>query len=296
MTTSSSFLTRLQDTHPHSTALLHVFAPLLQAQKALAQTKDAEDMVLPAFDALSFTGGKSWMQASELPCTDAFLKKAVTRLANESAKVLPQQKEAFDALKSHLHKNLLDARLLAQYRMQGALPKAKSWAKKQQLPQEPAAMLAMLLGGAVAQQVRHAASKQDLASWNKGYCPICGSLPHGSLLKDTEGARFLQCSLCAHEWRYARTACPICKQQDSTHLDIFFTEDHPEERAEACALCKHYLLALDTRKLADSDPPLELYLLCMAPLDILMQEKGYISASAATIKPPDTEKKRHTVS
>ena len=107
---------------------------------------------------------------------------------------------------------------------------------------------------------------------------MCGSPAHATCLRGKEGRRFLQCSLCRHEWRFSRSVCPSCAQESIQNLLVFHLDGKPEERAEACDACKRYLLGQDQRELADA-VPLELAVLCMLPFDLMMQEKGYLPAA-----------------
>lgn len=273
MPLSRSSIARLAKKHPHSAGLIKVFAPFLRVRNKLAAS--GEQVVLPPLDPASFAAGKPWMQTREFPYSDALLRKAITQFTNAAAKALPAQAEAFAGLKDYLRRTPSAAKDLVGFRLEGQLSTIKNWAKKHGQPQDAAALLATLLSAAMARHIRIAAQEHTLPAWNKGYCPLCGSLPQGSVLKHTEGYRYLHCSLCGHQWQYARTACPACEQGDSKNIPLFFLEDHPEERAEACTVCNQYLLGLDTRKMADSEPPLDLHFLCMGPLDILMQEKGF---------------------
>lgn len=291
MTINKTAIALLGKNHPHSVALLEIFVPLVAAQQKLVQAAGAVDSIqLPPLDEELFAAGKAWMQAATLPADNAFLKKACTQLCNAAAKALPGQADAFAALKEFCKSHPGSARELADFRLQTSLDAAKLWAQQRDLSPEPTALLSTFLGATLAQVVCAAvkaqtqarpAYKAALKGWNKGFCPVCGSVPHGSSLQNKEGERFLHCSRCGHEWRYPRTACPLCEQQDAAKLSLFFIEDRPEERAEGCELCKRYLLSVDTRKLADESLPLSLYFLCMAPLDLLMQEKGYMPAEDA---------------
>lgn len=110
--------------------------------------------------------------------------------------------------------------------------------------------------------------------WLKGYCPICGSWPSISFLVGKEGQRRLKCSLCSHEWRFIRTECPFCDNNDFQTMEYFFSEQRPYERAEVCHKCKKYLLSLDIREMTVA-PPLEVAGLSMVYLDIWAQQQGY---------------------
>ncbi len=281
MSLSRSAVAKLIQSHSHSSEALKIFAPLFYAQKkCLEKTQSLE---VPEFEPSQFLAGKPWLASVDIPYTDNFLKTSTTLLVNTAIKVLPDHKDDLVNLKLLIRKDIQAARELVRYRLAGKIDQVKKWAKKYKQEQAVSELIAMLLGGTVAQSFQQMVEKDKLAKWDKGYCPICGSLPQGSLLKETEGKRYLHCSLCAHEWRYMRTACPLCEKADTKDVSLFFFEEKPEERAEACDICKQYLLALDTRKLADEKPPLDLYFLCMAPLDFMLQEKGYVPAPVAKI-------------
>jgi FdhE protein len=111
--------------------------------------------------------------------------------------------------------------------------------------------------------------------WHRGYCPICGSFPELSYLIENEGQRWLRCSLCSHEWRFMRTKCPFCENDDHDKMEFYFVEDRSHERAEICYRCKRYLVSIDLRKCSD-EVVLEVAALGMIYLDILAQGKGLL--------------------
>jgi FdhE protein len=115
---------------------------------------------------------------------------------------------------------------------------------------------------------------QDL-SWHKGYCPLCGSFPELSFLKGAEGQRWLRCGLCGHEWRFMRTKCPFCENDDHEKMELYFVEDREHERAELCYKCNRYIVNIDTRKLAE-EVVTEVAAIGMLYLDILAQGKGFL--------------------
>lgn len=71
------------------------------------------------------------------------------------------------------------------------------------------------------------------ASWEKGYCPICGSLPGFALLED-EGKRSFFCSFCRHQWLAPRRFCPFCENREEKTLAYFFSEEEKEYRVDVC--------------------------------------------------------------
>ena len=279
---SSSSITALAKTHPHSAEALNFFVPLVRAQKTCLKKNNL--ITLPKANKSNFQQGKPLFMATELPYTDSFLKNSITSLVNAVTKVLPEHKNSLDELKKFLRTNLVECKAMLNYRLAGNTTKIEAWAKAHKLNVPSVGLVSMLLSGTIAQSVRQKVVQEPLPEWEKGYCPVCGSPPQGSMLKETEGKRFLHCTLCSHEWQYNRTACPACENGDVKKISLFFFEGRTEERAEGCNACQQYILSLDTRKLAHSDIPAELYFLCMAPLDFMLQEKGYAPVSASMFR------------
>jgi FdhE protein len=116
-------------------------------------------------------------------------------------------------------------------------------------------------------------SELDPETWLKGYCPICGSLPSLSLLKEDVGKRYLLCSYCGYQWRADRIFCPFCESKDQESLHYFYGEGEETHRIDLCDKCHQYIKAIDYRNLQESDPILED--LATPHLDILASQKGY---------------------
>lgn len=114
---------------------------------------------------------------------------------------------------------------------------------------------------------------KDVA-WSKGYCPICGAWPELSTWKGPEGRRFLNCSVCGHEWTYMRTQCPFCENSDNAKLEIIFSEDRNFEHAELCHVCMKYVAGIDTRNMINPPYP-SVASLGLIYLDFLAQERGF---------------------
>ncbi len=116
-------------------------------------------------------------------------------------------------------------------------------------------------------------SELDPETWLKGYCPMCGSLPSLSLLKEEVGKRYLLCSFCGYQWRMDRIFCTFCKNKDQESLHYFFGEGEETYRIDLCDKCHQYIKTIDTRNLQESDPVLED--LATLHLDLLASQKGY---------------------
>lgn len=117
----------------------------------------------------------------------------------------------------------------------------------------------------------------DNESWEKGYCPICGSDPGLSLLEG-EGKRSLFCGFCWHKWETQRIFCPFCENTEGKTLHYFYHEEEKELRVNVCDSCKKYIKTVDARK-ADRIiyPPLEQ--ISTLHLDIQAREKGLESGA-----------------
>lgn len=110
-------------------------------------------------------------------------------------------------------------------------------------------------------------------AWLKGICPVCGSLPRLSLLKETEGKRFLLCSFCGYQWRIDRIFCAFCGNKEQVSSHYFYAEGEETYRIDACDKCHQYIKTIDTRNIELIDPVLED--LATLHLDLLATQKGY---------------------
>lgn len=113
----------------------------------------------------------------------------------------------------------------------------------------------------------------DPETWLKGYCPVCGSLPHLTLLKGEGGKRFLLCSFCGYSWRIERLFCPFCGNKEQGSLGYFYAEGEETYRIDTCEKCSQYIKAIDGRNIEILDPALED--LATLHLDLLASQKGY---------------------
>lgn len=281
MLVSKKVVTRMARLHPHSANLLKAFVPLLEAQEALGGKLAVP--ALPPLDQAAFVQGESWLSVrggkTSIYLDDAFVAAAPKVLGAAALKGFADREDELSALRALLVEKPDLCRELATLGFEGRQKKVEAWAREYEQDPDITLLFSMHLAAAAAVRVERASRARMLPTWSKEYCPLCGSRPHGSALRGKEGRRFLQCSLCRKEWAFSRTSCPACAQDDPRELNIFFHENSKYERAEVCNKCNHYILGVDMRELAD-DTPLELYLLCMAPLDFLMQEKGFVPVNA----------------
>lgn len=105
-------------------------------------------------------------------------------------------------------------------------------------------------------------------------CPVCDAAPISSVVHfgDSQGLRYLHCSLCESEWNMVRAKCSNCEQ--SGKLD-YWSLDNAEAavKAESCGDCGTYLKIIYQEK----DPHVEPVADDLATifLDTEMEEKNF---------------------
>jgi FdhE protein len=115
----------------------------------------------------------------------------------------------------------------------------------------------------------------DQEKWWRGYCPICGSKPVIAELIGAERKKFLVCSCCGYEWRFNRTRCPFCDNEQAQAFKFFYTENEGKAyRVETCQKCKKYIKTVDTEELEDEMIP-AVEDMGTLHLDILAKKEGY---------------------
>lgn len=134
-------------------------------------------------------------------------------------------------------------------------------------------LLQMSTKPSIEATVEKLTSELDPETWVKGCCPICGSLPSLSPLKEEGGKRYLLCSYCNYQWRTDRLLCPFCNNNDQGSLHYFYAEEEEAIRIDLCDKCHQYIKTIDYRKLEEPDPILED--LATLHLDLLASRKGY---------------------
>lgn len=141
-----------------------------------------------------------------------------------------------------------------------------------------AGVLSFLIGACVKPGIEMQAEKLrdrvDLQGWLRGDCPLCGSPAQIAILRGEGGERYLQCALCALQWRMLRIACPYCDNRDAEMLSYLSPEGEDAYRVELCDRCRGYIKTVDARRL-DYEPYLELEDIITIHLDILAIERGY---------------------
>jgi FdhE protein len=112
-------------------------------------------------------------------------------------------------------------------------------------------------------------------TWQRGYCPVCGTWPSLVEMRGIERERRLRCGCCAADWLLPVLRCAFCGEVDHHLLGSLIPEgDVQQRRVETCESCHGYLKVVMT---LGALPPLTLALhdLATVPLDFAAQERGY---------------------
>ncbi len=112
--------------------------------------------------------------------------------------------------------------------------------------------------------------------WQKNCCPVCGNKARYARINQEDNKRYLQCSLCDHQWLFKRLACPNCANEDHNSLRTLLIEETPAYQIHVCEQCKTYLKVFDSRQ-NDRDQT-SIKDATTVFLDIIAQQKGYISS------------------
>jgi FdhE protein len=118
----------------------------------------------------------------------------------------------------------------------------------------------------------NAADNAELAAWDHGYCPSCGSWP--ALAEVVGGHRVLRCSFCAAAWELRRYACIYCGESGEPFVTAAPNEERKDRRVEVCSSCTGYLKTIDIAELSPF-PLLAIADLETMDLDVAAMERGY---------------------
>ncbi len=122
-------------------------------------------------------------------------------------------------------------------------------------------------------------------TWSEHYCPVCGSSPAISELRQlksdgveessAQGAeRIFYCSFCGTEWRTMRLICAFCGNTDQESLRYFYSESDKGYRIDVCDKCKRYVKTVDSREISHEIVP-AVEDLATLHLDMVAEENGY---------------------
>lgn len=266
-------LERIKEEVPSAANVAEAFSDLL-IESARLKAGISVSTPVPAIDSERFRQGVPLFERTAFAVSTQELKTAAERLTSVMARGLPKVSAALTAVKEALLEGRIDPAGVAEDLLAGRRDAIEQAARAVDVEPE---MLEFTLGWLIKPFVEKRAESLGAlpadVEWFKGYCPVCGSWPSLSLLREKEGLRLLRCSFCAHEWRFMRTKCPFCENEAQDTLEFVYSEDRPFERIEECHACKKYILGLDLRE--RDNVVLEVAGLGLIYLDLLAQEHGF---------------------
>jgi FdhE protein len=116
----------------------------------------------------------------------------------------------------------------------------------------------------------------DGGPWNEGRCPLCGARP-AITSEEKDGNRQAFCSFCGTTGNQDSAGCPVCGMTEGAIRHFLSFEGGEGVRVHTCNRCRSYVKVLDQDLLVKST--VDLADLVSIPLDILVQQKGYIRRS-----------------
>ena len=269
-----------EEIHPIE-SVLQAFEPVL-IEKTRIRTElapSADDRIEPP-DPIRFEKGVPLTSPEMLiDFTHELWQQAAARLIPAMEKGFPKLKEELQVIGRALVKGQLDPQDYLKAAAVGRSEVTQAVAEKLGIDTRS---LGFILGQILKPLVenRTEALRTLIAElrWQKGYCPICGSMPELAYLKGEEGQRWLRCSFCGNDWRYRRLACPFCENEEQESLLIYYIAGREQERVEACQKCGRYVVNLDLRGRLD-EAVLDVAALGMVHLDVISQQKGLLPAA-----------------
>lgn len=293
---ASETLHEIASLRPALKTILDAFAPLLDAQEALAQELAADltkaQIQLPACQASRLSLGISLLSDQDLPDLATQYAKAAKTLAPYLEKIPALSQlhtplaQAFAELTCAEQKSLREAVCTCQ---PGLL---EDLAKKHKL--DP--LVFNLAGTFVVSSLLRGLSRASFEpsqekpwdtnnTWQQGYCPVCGSYPvlawldkpvideRNTYLHEGGGRKHLYCGICGNDWHFLRLACPACGVSESRQIEILTEETNPRgEAIDWCPKCKAYCPTVDMRERIQL-PNLDAQALGMLHLELIAWEK-----------------------
>ena len=120
---------------------------------------------------------------------------------------------------------------------------------------------------------------RDEERWLRSYCPTCGSRPSMAQLAGTEPGRLrlLSCGRCKTRWRYRRTGCPFCENQNDHRLAVLAVEGEGGLRIDYCESCRGFLKTY----VGEGSENVLLADWTSVHLDIIAHDRGLIRSAAS---------------
>lgn len=123
-------------------------------------------------------------------------------------------------------------------------------------------------------------STVDTSLWDGGSCPVCATRPHYGKLELKDGAKILECWLCATSFHFPRIKCPFCGNEDQEKLGYFKRDDRETiARVDYCEICNSYYKIFDVRQYEREEANLALHNLATLSYDLMARGEGLLPGS-----------------
>ena len=116
------------------------------------------------------------------------------------------------------------------------------------------------------------AGKGPFSSWDRGYCPFCGSWP--VFIEAQNDAHELRCSYCALGWSLQSHRCVYCGNNAADFVAAAPDVSRPQRRVELCGQCSGYTKLIDVVE-PTPFPLLAITDLATMNLDLGAMNRGY---------------------
>jgi FdhE protein len=269
-------LDRIKADGVHLENILEAFRGLLVEQARLKAELPAD-----GFDKIDVSDRERFGKGAPLTCREKLIsigemwKMGAERLIPPMKEGFPKIREALERLQSAITIGSFDPDVYAPEALEN-LNQGDLETVAESTPEQGIVKFALIHISRpfVAKRAETLKPFMDGLLWEKGYCPVCGSLPELSILREKEGRRWLRCGFCCHEWRFMRMACPCCETQKEGNAEILFIEGREHERLDLCLHCRKYVAEIDLRA-AVKEPALDVAGLGLLHLDVLAKQKGF---------------------
>lgn len=256
--------------NPQAASLLQAFGPMLLARSRwLARVRDKEASF--SVDALRFQNGVPLIGQCQLLVAGDPWREAGIMTAQAIGQGFPLFNEEMARLSDLLENGRFDPFVLVD-------TETSSQDNGDQLMEQLGISRTaldlfqrFLVRLALCAKARDAAPQLAGLTWNKGNCPVCGSLPHLAILRE-QGQKWLQCPDCSHEWQFPRLTCPACDHEDPQDTNLLFIEGKKHESVFTCNKCRKYLITVEL-PVALTRTNTDLLALSLVHLDLIMQDK-----------------------
>lgn len=243
--------------------------------EAILAKLEVEDFSLPSLFAYAedFKQGIPLLQHANLQVAlgkpvEHVMRKLIQGLLKEE---IPEAlKGFFQSLEGYLAENA--AAEMIGYVLCQEGDSIRSFCEKKRLNANALRYIVWLAVSHVLESLEKDEWKKDL-SWERNYCPVCGSLPVlAQLKKKNQGReRHLVCGNCHETWHYKRIGCICCDNEDLNKFRLLESEAEPQMRIDVCEECHSYIKTY----LNEGQEAIYLADWTTLHLDMVAEEKGF---------------------